>query len=416
MKIPWIITLVSVLLSIAVAVWRGQTGQGSTSEEMALRQRVKELEAEVARLHASGRTVQRPIERPGAESASLTPLNEPENLVNAGQGAEEVMARLLAASLNEEVPEAQSLRQMILQLERLVEMGPAAVPAIRDFLSKNEDVVFDGGGGPPPGKGKAKREAALPLSLRDGLIDALKRIGGAEAEALLAETLARTSRGSEVLALSNALSEVAPGRYDTATLTAARNLLANPAQVEAGTRADERSREYLFEVLARQGDPQTLAMVGAQIVTGDGTVDEAALKVFESPSSSAALDGIYNALADPRVTEYRDRERLIKTALRHVGAEERAGQLFYDVLQDATMDMGLRERALRHLVDEGLENRDLPSVRDQQVLRNRLEYLNHIRPSLTDERLLSEWQSSMHGINSLLSGQTPAPRPKGKAK
>ncbi|MHC1765071.1 MAG: hypothetical protein AB9869_12345 [Verrucomicrobiia bacterium] len=111
-------------------------------------------------------------------------------------------------------------RQLIAQFENLAALGPAAVPAIREFLRQNLDADFLTDG-PPPGRGpKWKQDAALPASLRSGLIDTLTRIGGAEAEQLLVETLSSTARGYEVLKLARALEELAPGKYRESVLAA----------------------------------------------------------------------------------------------------------------------------------------------------------------------------------------------------
>ena len=88
-------------------------------------------------------------------------------------------------------------------------------------------------------------EALAPPSLRFGLFDVVRQIGGADAEAILAESLAGSGRGLEVAYLTHVLEEMAPGKYKDAALAAARNLLAS------GTAAD---RDHLFGVLRRFGE------------------------------------------------------------------------------------------------------------------------------------------------------------------
>jgi len=163
--------------------------------------------------------------------------------------APNVIARMTDWSVANSTNKNRDYRPLIGQLEKLVEMGPAAVPTIRDFLQQNQDVVFETQG-PPPGKGpKWKQETAPPASMRAGLIDSLKRIGGSDAEQLLAETLTSTGRGYEVFAISRALEGMAPGKYRDTALATAQNLLANAPPLEQSTRLDKMSKDYLNDVV-----------------------------------------------------------------------------------------------------------------------------------------------------------------------
>lgn len=381
------------LVLVAVSTWQiARHRSPGTPVETSPRE--AELLAEVARLQAELAQSRLDVHRTVPASSSSAPFrtavstNSTTPPVTGQAGA--VISRLVDWSLDASTNKQRNVRQWIAQLEKLVEMGPAAVPAIRDFLARNEDVVF-ANDGPPPGKGpKRNQDAALSASLRDGLIDTLKRIGGPEAEALLAQSLTSTGRGYEVLTIAGALEQIAPGKYRDAALSAAQTLLAAPSSDEAATRLDAHSREYLYDVLARYGDANTLAQVGGQLVSGNGTVDEAALKLFEKVPASASLPVVYQALQDPRLTDPRQREPLLEAAMNHVGADTQAGDLFLSVMQSADVSARLQEKALRHLAGEGLENEDAPNARDLGVLQSRLQYLDTVRPALTDPKLLAE--------------------------
>jgi hypothetical protein len=364
-------------------------------------QRKAELHAEIARLQTELEAAQlkamqpAPASLPSASRAGSpspsTPIHSANQPVAGDPGA--VISRLVDWSLNASTNKQRHHRQLIVQLEKLVEMGSAAVPAIRDFLSKNQDVVF-ANDGPPPGKGpKWKQDTALPASLRDGLIDTLKRIGGPEAESLLAQTLTATGRGYEVMTVAKALEEIAPGKYRAAALSAAQDLLAAPAG-ETATRLDAHGREYLYDVLSRYGDANTLAQVSGRLVTANGAVDEAALKLFEKAPATASLPAVYQALQDPRLTDPRQREPLLEAAMNHVGADAQAGDLFLNVMQSTEVSPRLQEKALRHLAGEGLENEDAPTARDLEVLRSRLGYLEAVRPGVTDPKLTAELEKT----------------------
>jgi hypothetical protein len=183
----------------------------------------------------------------GAAPAALT--------INAAT-APDIVAVAAQWSLANGPKKNRDYRPLIADLEKLVALGPAAVPAIRDFLQQNQDAVFEAKG-PPPCKGpKWKRDTAPPASLRAGLIDSLKRIGGPEAEQLLAETLTTTGRGYEVLIIAHALEGMAPGKYRDAVVSTAQTLLANMPPGDQPTRLDRMSKDYLNDVVREYGPPK----------------------------------------------------------------------------------------------------------------------------------------------------------------
>jgi hypothetical protein len=369
--------------------------------------------AEKSQFEAELATARQRQSAPAPAPAPVTPI--PPNAAlrtNASSPANpapgyDLMARLATVSVQASSNKAPNYRQIIAQLENLTALGPAAVPAIRDFLRQNQDTVF-AQTGPPPGKGpKWKQEAAMPASLRAGLLDTLKRIGGPEAEQLLVETLASTGRGYEVLTIARALEEVAPGKYRGTILSTTQSLLANPPAGEFATRLDQHSRDYLFQVLGQYGDANTLAQIGGYLVGPDGTVDEAVVGLLEKGAAETTLPIVYQALQDSRITEAKQREPLLELAMNHVGADPQAGELFLAVMQSADTSVRLREKALRHLAGEGLENEDAPTARDQQVLQSRLQYLDAVRPALADPVLVSAWEKTRARIAGQL---TPSPK------
>lgn len=357
-----------------------------------------QLELEVAALR--GQRGSPPL--PGGRRASTTPL--PAAAAGAsGASAKDALNRLLLLSQEAGTNKHRNARQLIAQLEKLVEMGPAAVPEIRALLQQNQDVVYQTDG-PPPGKGpKWKQDTAAPASLRAGLIDTLRRIGGAEAEQVLAETLGATSRGFEVYSIGAALEELAPGKYRDALVSAAQNLLAAPAAAEPGNRLEQQSRNYLYEVLQQYGDATVLAQMAGQLVTANGTVNEGALKVLEKGAANVTLPAVYQALQDARLTDAKQKEPLLELAMNHVGADQQAGEIFMAVMQSQETSPQLQQKALRHLANEGLENEDAPTARDLQVLQSRLQYLDAVKPSLTDAKLQAEWEKARGKITNRLA-------------
>jgi hypothetical protein len=154
---------------------------------------------------------------------------------------------LQALRVSSAASSAPVLRQAVYWLEELALAGPAALPAIGEFLARYEDADLAA----DQFQSRSTRERppldfALPPSLRFGLFNVLRRIGGADAEKILAESLARTGRGVEVAYLAGALQEMAPDKYRQA-LTVARALW--PTAPFMGRAAGPRHRDYLFGVL-----------------------------------------------------------------------------------------------------------------------------------------------------------------------
>jgi CheY-like chemotaxis protein len=81
-----------------------------------------------------------------------------------------------------------------------------------------------------PGRdGRIPTEFNAPPSLRLGLLETAKRIGGDAGVQVLTEVLKVTGRGAEVAYTAYALEELVPGQYREAALAAARELLSHPA-------------------------------------------------------------------------------------------------------------------------------------------------------------------------------------------
>ena len=125
-------------------------------------------------------------------------------------------------------------------LQQLTQQGAAAVPAIREFLERNRDIDFTAANA-----GSALGEP----SLRFALFDALKQIGGPEAQALAAQTLQTTADPREIALLAKNLDQQAPDQYRQAAVDAARAALAMAAEGKLGGR----DVGPLFEVLQQYG-------------------------------------------------------------------------------------------------------------------------------------------------------------------
>jgi hypothetical protein len=131
-------------------------------------------------------------------------------------------------------------------LQQLVQQGAATVPAIREFLERNQDLSFNGvNGGDLTG---------YP-SLRAGLFDALQQIGGPEALELSLQTLRTTTDPLEIALLARTMEQQAPGQYRQEALNTARVTLAQAAQGQLNVR----DVAPLFQLFQTYGDASLLA-------------------------------------------------------------------------------------------------------------------------------------------------------------
>lgn len=112
-------------------------------------------------------------------------------------------------------------RRALVLLEMLASMGKESIPTIRDFLSQNIDIPLQDKGG------KGKKDSVLPRSIRVAMFEVLQRIGGAEAEQILLNTLNTTGKPDEIVALINNLEKMSPGTYRDIALTRVHALLSD---------------------------------------------------------------------------------------------------------------------------------------------------------------------------------------------
>jgi hypothetical protein len=105
--------------------------------------------------------------------------------------------------------------------QQLTQQGPAAVPAIREYLERHDNLNFE-----------SVPDGALlgHPTLRLALLAALYRIGGSEATAALAQTVRTTTDPREIVAVAGSLQAIAPGQHVQAFLDATRKALALAAE------------------------------------------------------------------------------------------------------------------------------------------------------------------------------------------
>jgi hypothetical protein len=165
----------------------------------------------------------------------------PEGSQDTTVDTRQLVARLVATSINNGAVTPEQAAEVNQMLSQLGAQGVAALPAIRDFLLRNEDVSFQGvPGGEAVGFG----------SLRLGVIDVLTRIGGEQAVELGAQALQSSVDPQEIAALANMVEQNAPNQYHTQVSAAAS---ASLMQALNG-RLSNRDVTPLFEILQTMGD------------------------------------------------------------------------------------------------------------------------------------------------------------------
>ena len=195
-------------------------------------------------------------------------------------------------------------------LEELIRRGGASANAIREFLEKNVDADFGqiAGG-----------DQLSYASMRSAMIDALKQIGGPEAQAVMVQTLQTSAVPGELLQLANNLDSQAPGVYREQILRAAREALEMAAANQLGTNAEigpayrilntygeagtaesmpERDPGTFFNVLSTASQPDGKGLPDLLKIAGDAN-PEASGKILATEmiaqlagQSSQALDAL----------------------------------------------------------------------------------------------------------------------------
>ena len=178
------------------------------------RQRTSPLPREISVWQTNSASTAAPEPAPATRGGSF---GSPPTYTGSPSVAGQLLARLAHLDLSRGNISQEQAKEANQLLQQLREQGAASVPAIREFLQRNEDVNFDSvtGGG-----------LVEFSSLRLGLIDALHQIGGPEAVTASAEALRATTDPLEIALLALTLEQQSPGEYRQLELSAARNALA----------------------------------------------------------------------------------------------------------------------------------------------------------------------------------------------
>jgi hypothetical protein len=335
------------------------------------------LEAALAVANARPKTVV--VAAP--ESAPVVVASKPE--------AAGIVVRLCEIASASVPANARTLRRAVYCLEQLVDIGPDAVPAIHDYLGRFEDLDLDvaaisqgrrGGAG----RGRLPAEFVLPPTVRFGLFDALRQIGGVQAEAALADAMARTGRGIELAYLARTLQEIAPGKYRDPAVAAAREMLLVAAPPASNHPLDRDHRDYLFGVLTFFGDTSFTGSAQAQLVSADGQVDRSSLRYLQLSLGAQAIPIVAQAYQDPRLTDPATKEPLARLALAFVGTDAQANQLYHLAINDPALPKDARRNLIEDLNQDGFADRRNLTANDLPLIQSRIALIEQSAPTAMD--------------------------------
>ena len=276
-------------------------------------------------------------------------------------------------------------RRLNFLLESLIRQGDIAVPHIREFLNRMEDVDYairrEGEKDEEYEKRYRNFRATLnfsqPPSMRIALIDVLAEIGGSSAESTLVEVLSTTGRGFEVAYTAKALQGMlGKAAYSKEVLAAAHELLIDPVSVSNGNHFDRVSKNYLFMVLDMYNDQTFVQVAQGMFINDDGRIDRTILNYFDNTGKDQSLDAIVQAFRSGRVHES-DMDNLAASATKYVGKNPQADQLFRDIITNDQYNLETKRDAIQSLISsDGDVN--TPGV-PPDLLQARLDLISSIQ-------------------------------------
>ena len=305
-------------------------------------------------------------------------------------------------------------RRINFLFESLSQQGEVAVPHIREFLNRMEDVDFSVPKSPKDESNELEYwrtrmvhgplDFEQPPSLRIGLIDILAEVGGEKAEKALAEVLSTTGRGFEIAYTAKKLQKwIGKDAYRAEAIGAAHELLAEPIDVANGNKFDAASRQYLFMVLEMYNDKTFIQTAQDQLIKENGKIDRAVLSYFENISDGRAIDAVVQAMQSGQLRES-DMREMARVAVQAVGKNDaQADSLFQDIMTSDQYSLDVKLETIRSMDNaEDLTNMD--KNEQATVLQSRLALMNTIQ--LGDDDIMT-WANEIYSgrIESKIQGR-----------
>jgi hypothetical protein len=379
--IAFLPTIATGALVASIALTTG-CGQAPTGKSSGNADPLAALEKEISSLKTKLAKAQSRIDSLRAQINSAGPA-----VADYGLSVPEILEELMEIKMTSENRRVVQRRINFL-LESLVEQGEASVPHIREFLNKMEDIDFvvqrsdeerEGRGRGRDGRdgrgGRASMSFDQAPSLRIGLIDILKAIGGSSAEAALGEILTKTARGFEVAYTAKTVRDmIGPDAFRDEALEAAHALLNDPVEVSNPNSYDRNAKRYLFSVLEMYNDQTFIQSAQGLLVREDGKIDDTVLDYLDDVGKERAMDAIYQAFNSGQVTDRGDLADLTRAGLKYTGSNPQANQMFKDIMSSDEYDMRVKWSALREMDD----------AEDDATLQVRLNLMQGLQASGDD--------------------------------
>ncbi len=282
---------------------------------------------------------------------------------------------------------SRTVRQAVYWLEELAAAGPIALPAIHEFLTRSEDMDLDTAWftqGRNGARGRLPNDFLVPPSLRFGLFDVLRQIGGPEAELVLSDAMSSTGRGVELAYLTRLLQEMSPNQYREKVLLVAHDLLAASAGFVSANPLDRDHRDYLFGVLTQFGDASYATSAQSQLVRDDGKIDLSSLRYLQQSLGSQAVQIAAQTYLDPRLVDPAVKEPLVRVALTYVGSDPQANQFYQQAINDPALPKDARRNLIEDLNQDGFVDRKNLTANDLPFIQSRIALIEQSAPSAMD--------------------------------
>jgi len=374
------IVMISVSAVLFVGCGKAPSTDGSAANAIqaeALRKEVASLKIKLANAQSRLDSLREQINGGGAP------------LTTGGMSVPEILDELIDIKLGSK-NRRRVQRRLSYLFESLALQGDAAVPLIREFLNKMEDVDFavqrEGESDEERNRRYSRFRATLnfsqPPTLRIGLIDMLAEIGGDQAEATVAELFATTGRGFEIAYAAKTIQGwLGKDAYRTEALAAAHELLLDPVEAVGGNHFDRLSKNYLFMVLDMYDDQTFIQSAQGMFINDDGRIDRTILDYYEDVGKVRALDAMVQAFRSGRVHED-DMDNLAEAASRYAGINPQADQLFRDIMTGDQYNMETKLDAIRSFTQSD-GDASTPGV-PPHVLQARLNLVNTLQYDESD--------------------------------
>ena len=377
--IAFLPTIATGALVASIALTAG-CSQAPTGKSSGNADQLVALEKEISSLKTKLANAQSRIDGLRAQINSAGPA-----VADYGLSVPEILEELVEIKMTSENRRTVQRRINFL-LESLVEQGQASVPHIREFLNKMEDIDFVLESSDEEGRGRGRgsrggRGGRTSMSfeqapsLRIGLIDILKEIGGSSAEAALGEILTKTARGFEVAYTAKTVREmIGPDAFREEALDAAHALLNDPVEVSNPNSYDRNAKRYLFSVLEMYNDQTFIQSAQGLLVREDGKIDDTVLDYLGDVGKEGAMDTIYQAFNSGQVTDRGDLADLARAGVKFTGSNPQANQMFKDIMSSDEYDMRVKWQALS----------EMDEAEDEATLQVRLNLMQELQASGDD--------------------------------